>query len=204
MNFFKLAACLLTTAALGGCAHSVVISPNPIKLVREAGSPPKINAKVGYYISDSVRAAEVTTPGGGGDKVTSVPYRDVEGGLYVMLGNVFDGVTLLKAPADAQAMRSSGIRYIITPEIKVSSSSPSALTWPPTLFDVDLLLKISDADGNLIDSPKVVGHGAAEFAEFKGDHGLAGKRATEDALIQMQRKLLVSKVASPTSVAAAK
>lgn len=204
MNLFKLAACLLTAAALGGCAHPLVISPNPVKLVREAGSPPRINAKVGYYISDSVRTAEVTTPGGGGDKVTTVPYRDMEPGLYVMLGNVFEGVSKLNAPSDQQSMRSSGIRYLITPEIVVSSSSPSALTWPPTVFNVDMLLKITDLDGNLVDSPKVVGHGAAEFEEFKRDIGLAGRRATEDALIQMQRKLLVSKVAAPTSVAASK
>ncbi|HZV64789.1 MAG TPA: hypothetical protein VFG03_07780 [Telluria sp.] len=194
MKLFKLAACLLA-AALAGCAHPLTITPNLAKLERDGMTPPRIKAKVGYYIADNLRSQEVTTPGGGGDKATSAPYRDVEAGLYIMLGNVFDGVTRLNSPSDRDAIRSNGISYIITPEILASSSSSSVLTWPPTEFHIDLLCKITDLDGKLLDSPKVVGHGQAEWAEFKGDFALSGKRAAEDALVQMQRKLLAERLA---------
>jgi hypothetical protein len=203
MKLFKLAACLLAAAALAGCAHPLTITPNLAKLERDSTTPPRIKAKVGYYIADNLRTQEVTTPGGGGDKVTSVPYRDVEAGLYTMLGNVFDGVTRLKSPTDRDAIRNNGISYIITPEIAATSSSPSMLTWPPTEFHIDLLCKITDLDGKLLDSPKVVGHGQAEWAELKGDFALSGKRAAEDALMQMQRKLLVEKLVPQATQTAA-
>jgi hypothetical protein len=200
MNFYRLTASLVFAAALAGCAHPLTITPNLAKLEREAGAPARIKAKVGYYISDSARSQQVTTPGGGGDKVTSVPYRDVETGLYMMLNNVFEGVTRLTAPTDAKAISSNGLSYIITPEIVANSSSSSMLTWPPTDFNIDLSCTITDLDGKVIDSPKVVGHGKAEFAEFKADFALAGKRAAEDALLQMQRKLLALPLAPPQAV----
>lgn len=196
MNFYKLAATLLAAAALTGCAHPLMITPNVAKIERGAEAPPRAQAKVGYYINDALRTQEVTTPGGGGDKVTTVPYRDMEAGFYTMLGNVFDGVTRLKTPTDQEAIASNGLSYIITPEIVANSSSPSALTWPPTEFSIDLTCKITDASGKLLDNVKVSGKGKAEFDEFKADFGLSGKRATEDALLRMQGKLLDLKLAS--------
>jgi hypothetical protein len=64
------------------------------------------------------------------------------------------------------------------------------LTWPPTYFGIDLVCTVHDADGTLIDTKRVVGKGNAEFSEFKSDFGLTGKRAMEDALLQMQKLLL--------------
>lgn len=49
---------------------------------------------------------------------------------------------------------------------------------------------VKDPEGKLIDTKKVIGEGHAEFDEFKSDHGLAGKRASEDALLKMQARLL--------------
>lgn len=194
MNFYKIAAGLAVVAALAGCAHPLTITPNIAKIEREAGAPPRVKSKVGYYINDVLRNQDVTTSGGGGDKVTSVPYRDMEAGFYMMLSNVFDGVTRLKAPDDKNAISDNGISYIITPEIQVTSSSSSVMTWPPTHFNVDLTCTIADTSGKLITSAKVVGQGDAEFEEFKKDFGLSGKRATENALLQMQRKLLEMKL----------
>ncbi len=191
MKLYTLAATLFAALALVGCAHPIVITPNATKLMaRDAAAPPKVKAKVAYYISETARAQEVTTAGGGGDKVTSVPYRDLDSSLYIMLGNVFDGVTRLKTLDDKEALRSANIAYIITPELTVSSSSSSAFTWPPTDFGVDLTCKVSDVLGNVIDSPKVVGAGHAEFSEFKSDFALSSKRASEDALLKMQAKLI--------------
>jgi hypothetical protein len=194
MNISKLAASLIAVAGLAGCAHPLSITPNIAKIEREASAPMRVNSKVGYYINDALRNQKVTTAGGGGDDVTSFPYRDMEGGLYVMFSNVFEGVTRLNAPADQKAISEAGINYVITPLIQISSSSSSALTWPPTHFNVDLTCTISDASGQLINTAKVVGQGDAEFSEFKSDFGLSGKRATESALLQMQRKLLEMKL----------
>lgn len=199
MNFYKLGATLLAAAVLTGCAHPLTITPNVAKIERSADAPPRAKAKVGYYFNDALRTQEVTTPGGGGDKVTTVPYRDMEAGFYVMLSNVFDGVTRLKTPADQEAISSNGLSYIITPEIVANSSSSSALTWPPTQFSIDLTCKITDTSGKLLDSVKVTGEGKAEFAEFKQDFGLSGKRATEEALLRMQGKLLDLKLTSKTA-----
>lgn len=195
MTLLKFATSMIAVAALAGCAHPLMITPNAAKIVREADSPPRIQSKVGYYFNDALRSEQITSAGGGGDKVTTVPYRDIETGFYIMLSNVFEGVTRLKAPADQEAIRSNGISYVITPEIQVTSSSSSMLTWPPTHFNVDLKCDIADASGHPVESAKVVGQGDAEFDEFKADFSLSGKRATEDALRKMQRKLLEMKLA---------
>lgn len=194
MNFNKIAVSLIIVAALAGCAHPLSITPNIAKIEREASAPPRSKSKVGYYINSAIRNQEVTSAGGGGDKVTSTPYRDLEVGLYAMFSNVFEGVTLLKAPSDQKTIGEAGISYVITPEIQVSSSSSSPFTWPPTHFNVDLTCTVSDASGRLINTAKVVGQGDAEFSEFKSDFGLSGKRAAENALQQMQRKLLEMKL----------
>lgn len=201
MNFYKMLVSLIAVAALAGCAHPLAINPNIEKIARDSSAPPRIKAKVGYYINDALRNQEITTSGGGGDKVTSMPYRDIEAGFYMMLANVFEGVTRMKVPVDANAIKENGINYIITPEIQVTSSSSSLMTWPPTRFNVDLSCTVSDASGGLINSAKVVGQGNAEFEEFKKDFSLSGKRATEDALLRMQRKLLDMKLL-PTSTRA--
>ncbi|MET3135032.1 hypothetical protein AAKU55_005335 [Oxalobacteraceae bacterium GrIS 1.11] len=200
MKLYQFAGALIAAAVLTGCAHPVMIVPNMAKIERSADAPPRIKSKVGYYINEASRTQVVTTPGGGGDKVTSMPYRDLESGLYMMLTNVFDGVTRLKTPDDKEAINNNQIAYIITPEIVPSSSSSSALTWPPTHFDIDLTCKITDASGKPVDSIKVTGKGDAEFSEFKMDHGLSGKRAAEDALQRMQRKLLELKLTPGATV----
>lgn len=189
-HFVKLAGAALLLAMLGGCAHPLMIAPDIAKIERPANAKPKIKASVGYYVNESLRAEEKITPGGGGDKVTTTPYRDLEVGFYKMLTNVFDHVSTLKNPSDQDAISKNRISYIITPRVTPSSSSPSMLTWPPTYFSIDLVCEVSDANGKLIDTKRVVGKGNAEFDEFKNDFGLTGKRAMEDALLQMQTLLL--------------
>ncbi|RJF96335.1 hypothetical protein D3871_21030 [Noviherbaspirillum saxi] len=141
-------------------------------------------------MSEDVRTKEVTTPGGGGDKVSYQPYRDMETAFYKMLTNVFGSVTKLKTAKDAEAISRNNVSYIITPEIVTNSSSPSPFTWPPTKFNVDLTCQITDALGNPVLTKSVSGEGNAEFSEFKSDFSLSGKRASQDALLKMQRVLL--------------
>lgn len=188
-TYFAIAAAL-GFALLGGCAHQIQITPNIGKIDRDIHTQPKIKQNVGYIISDEVAAQEVTTPGGGGDKIRYFPYRDTETGIYKMLTNVFESVTKLKNAGDNEAIVANKIDYVITTGLATNSSSPSAFTWPPTKFSVDMTCTVKDPSGKLIDTKKVIGEGRAEFDEFKADHGLAGKRATEDALLKMQARLL--------------
>jgi len=185
-----LAMLVLPVATLiGGCAHPLAIGPDIAKIERDADSQP-IDRNVGYYIAPDLRDRAVTTPGGGGDSVTYSPYRDMEAAFYKMLGNVFKNVTLLKSPKDAATIASKSISYVITPEIKTDSSSPSPFTWPPTTFIVTLSCDITDASGNKVAKPTVTAAGRAEFDEFKSDFSLSAKRASLEAMLKMQSALL--------------
>jgi len=191
MRAITLLGSLLVVGALVGCAHPMVISPDTSELQIVSGEQ-KIDKKVGYYLADDKRILEVTTPGGGGDKVTYKPYADTETAVYQMLGSVFAGVTVLKAPDDAAAIEKNGLSYVIVPQLVTDSSSSSALTWPPTAFSVELTCVITDAKGSPVASPKVTGEGKAEFSEFKADFSLSGKRAAKDAVLKMREALLAT------------
>lgn len=144
-----------------------------------------LDKKAGYHISAASKALEVTTPGGGGDKVRYFPYRDLEPGLYKALGVVFRDVAKINNPTDAAELSASGIQLLITPEITTNSSSESALTWPPTVFTVTLSCQIKDMQGKTLDSLRVEGRGQAEFSEFKSNFSLAAVRASDDALAKL-------------------
>lgn len=188
MRITKIFSSAVIIAALAGCAHPIIMSPD-IGKIEPAATIQPIKKNVAYYIADDVRVKEVITPGGGGDKVSYQPYRDIETAFYKMLTNVFGNVTKLKTPKDMDAISKNNIAYVITPQLVTDSSSPSPFTWPPTKFSVDLTCNIDDAAGNPVISKKVSGSGAAEFAEFKADFSLSAKRASQDALLKMQQAL---------------
>lgn len=189
MRRIKVAILVLVIAAITGCAHPFVISPD-ISTINAPAATKRIDKSVGYYISPAERNKAVITPGGGGDKVKYYPYKDIETGFYKMLTNVFTKVTVLKSPTDQGALTSAGIQYVIVPTITTDSSSSSLMTWPPTDVTVNLKCDVSDAKGNAVASALVTGTGHAEFSEFKSDFSLSGERASQDALIKMQQKLL--------------
>ena len=189
MRCIKVAVLVLAIVTITGCAHPFVITPD-ISTINAPPAAQRIDKSVGYYISPTDHNKEVITPGGGGDKVKYYPYKDIETGFYKMLTNVFTKVTVLKAPADRSALASAGIQYVIVPTITTDSSSSSIMTWPPTDVTVNLKCDIRDAKGNAVASALVTGTGHAEFSEFKSDFSLSGERASQDALIKMQKKLL--------------
>lgn len=182
---------LLAALAVTGCAHPIVISPNVASLERDSGAP-RIAKNVGYYISAENRDLAVTTPGGGGDKITYRPYGEIETALYKTLTNVFSDVTVLKSANDAEAISKHRISYVIVPAITTDSSSSSPFTWPPTYFKMDINCVITDGAGKTVATKAVTGEGRAEFSEFKSDFALAAKRAVEDALKKLQTVLLKS------------
>lgn len=170
---------------LGGCAHPIMIAPDlsTIGITQQT----KSSKSIGYFLAEPVEK-EVTTSGGGGDNVRYKPYKDLETALYKMYASIFSNVTFLSSPSDPARTK---VDYIAAVDISTSSSSPSLFTWPPTVFTLNLGNNISDSKGTVIGNLRTAGEGRAEFSEFKGDHGLAGKRAAQEAVNKMH-KLLAS------------
>ncbi|WP_269630857.1 hypothetical protein [Pelomonas sp. BJYL3] len=165
-----------------GCAHPISLAPN-VSAALEQVKVEKIPKKIGYYISPEDRTREVITPGGGGDKVSYLPYRDLETGLYVVLGQSFSEVSRIETLGSPKAAEQ---QLIIKPTITTTSYSDSLVTWPPTVFTVQLTLAVEDSSGKPVTQISAQGEGRAEFAEFKGDFSLAARRATENMLVKLK------------------
>lgn len=177
---------LAVVTALVGCAHPITLTPDATRLT--PGGDSKVDRKVGLVVSDDMRKRQVTSPGGGGDKVSYLPYRDLEAGLYAVLQGSFSDVTLLPSAGDPKA-RAAGLNYVVMPTIVTTSFSPSLLTWPPTVFTVELTCSIRDLDDKPVSEVHVQGEGRAEFEEFKNNPSLSAQRASEDALRKLQAAL---------------
>lgn len=173
---------------LSACAHQIVIAPDLAKL--ETGGVAPLKKTVGLYVSPDDKARQVTTAGGGGDKVSYFPYRDLETGVYRMLINVFEKVVIMKSPTDSDAFKRDGVALVVTPTILTESGSQSLLRWPPTSFTVRLTCAVSDPTGRGVVQPTVEGVGKATLSEIIADVSIAGKRASQDSLGKMQRALL--------------
>ena len=184
----KIIALVLACSAfmLTGCAHQIQLNPELSNLPESTN---KIDKNVGYVLNDTLRMKEVTTPGGGGDKVTYTPYKDTETALYTVLANKFNKVFMMNSASDTATIESNNISYVFIPEIVTNSSSSSMLTWPPTKFMVNLSCKAIDAEGNQIWEKTVSTEGEAEFDEFKSDFSLSARRATKAAFEKMAQEL---------------
>jgi hypothetical protein len=191
MKKFKCLILALSVIALYGCAHPIQIAPSPTNITRAPNDPPKIKANVGLIIPTELTNLEVTTPGGGGDNVRYYPYRDLQAAYEAMLANVFDNVVRVEPSDNREDLIKSGISFTVTPEVITNSGSVGFFTWPPTNFTVDMTSVVKDTSGRVISNPRVIGNGqAAGFSDFKGDFGIAGRRALEDALRKTQHALL--------------
>ncbi|MEB0056766.1 hypothetical protein [Variovorax sp. LG9.2] len=173
----RIVAALAFVAVLAGCAHPIVMNTD--------GAPERIESKllqkkVAYAMNDADRAKQVITPGGGGDRVSYYPYRDLEKSIRDALRSVYQDVVVVKTATDAKAIADSGAVLVFTPEIKTTSSSPSPFTWPPTVFSTEISCQVTDAAGVEVTRVKATGNGIAEFSEFKGNFGLSAKRAAAD------------------------
>lgn len=187
MTLIRMMAAAGVVAALSGCAHEISLTGDASKLPTLQSAP--LERTVGLVITDEQSAQEVITPGGGGDKVSYHPYRDLELPLYVGLGHVFRNVTKLKHAPDAATIQAQHLDYVITPTIHTTSSSPSLVTWPPTDFSVTLACTVTDPSGQSVVTEEVTGKGHAEFSEFKHNLGLSGQLAAADAVTKLQTSL---------------
>jgi hypothetical protein len=175
---------------LGGCAHPLTLSPN---LAAMSGTvEKKIEKRVGLLVTDADRQIQVTTPGGGGDKVSYFPYRDLEPALYLALSESFASVARVASLSDPK-VAAERLHYVVKPSVQTTSFSDRVLTWPPTVFTIELLVKVNDTAGSLVTELRVMGEGRASFDEFKGQPGLSANRAAEDAV----KKLIQAFASSP-------
>jgi len=173
-------------AFVSGCAHPISLAGNTASIIGTGKA--KIEKTAALAMTDDDRKREVVTAGGGGDKVSYQPYRDLETGLYIALSESFTKVVRVSGGLDAK-VKAEGASYVITPLVNTTSYSPSLVTWPPTIFTVELVCKVTDADGKPVTEVRATGEGRAEFDEFKGDFSLSAKRAAEAALANLVKAL---------------
>ena len=185
-RFLLISSLLALAGFVSGCAHPISLSSDLTQV--KAASGGKVDKKVGYVITDDNRKLEVTTPGGGGDKVSYFPYRDLEAGIYKSLSEAYTGVVRLSGATDPK-VQAEKLSYVITPVITTNSSSDSAFTWPPTLFTIELVCKVTDDKGVEVAQVTAKGEGRATFSEFKSEHALSAKRAAEAALNNLTKAI---------------
>ncbi|HSX94023.1 MAG TPA: hypothetical protein VLG41_13930 [Hydrogenophaga sp.] len=183
----RLTAALAFAALMAACAHPIGIGPLETPVRNEAGLSAR---KAAYVMTDADRAREVVTPGGGGDKISYFPYRDLEKAIRDALRAVYSDVFVVSAANDAKAINELGASVVYTPSVVTTSSSPSIFTWPPTEFGIELSCAVADAAGQPLAPLKVQAKGTAEFAEFKSDFGLAGRRAASQLSEQLKQAVL--------------
>ena len=167
----------ILVAGLVGCAHPIAITPT---VTLDKAPDPLIKKNVAYVMTDADREKQVTTDGGGGDKVSYYPYRDLEKAIRDALRVAYSDVVVVQSQNNIDQLKTRNIAYVFVPEITTTSDSSSYFTWPPTKFRIEMNANVSDTKGNFITRVRVVGTGAAEYSEFKGNFGLAGSRAADD------------------------
>jgi hypothetical protein len=154
-------------------------------------SSEKIQGTAGYYITPTMREKEVITPAGGGDRVRYTPYKDIERGFADVLDNVFAGVKPLDSNV-SPSINNNSVDYVVSLEINTDSSSASMFTWPPTWFGVSLETEIVNTETKKKTTITAKGEGNAKYSEFIRDKGIAGKKASQDALNNLQHEILES------------
>jgi hypothetical protein len=182
----RIAAAVTFIAVLAGCAHPIAIQAEKTPERVETNLAPK---KVAYAMTEADRGKQAITPGGGGDRISYFPYRDLEKAIRDALRSVYTDVIVVPTASDANAVRESGAALVFTPEIVTTSSSPSPFTWPPTVFGTEIICKVTDATGQQVSTVRVSGSGNAEFSEFKSNFGLAANRAGTDAAAKLSAEI---------------
>lgn len=172
--------------ALVACAHPVKISP---QLTLTSDRSRLVDKKVGYRITDAQRALQVTSAGGGGDKISYYLYRDLESGLFDTLSSVFSAVYVLPDASSQQFIVDKNISFVFTPVMDSESSSKNVLMWNPTDFTLRLRASALDASGQEVWSRDFVGTGRAAAGGSLVETP-AAQAAAADVFGQLQRALL--------------
>jgi hypothetical protein len=102
---------------------------------------------------------------------------------------VYRDVVVLRTAGDAKANEAAGLSLVFRPRIRTDSSSSSFISWPPTSFTAEVSCVVTDAAGAEVARVKATGNGTAEFGEFKGDFGLAARRAATRLTTQLSSEI---------------
>lgn len=182
----KLATAAVLVFALTACAHGVKISPQ----LTLASDPSRlVEKKVGYRITDAQRALQVTTPGGGGDKISYFLYRDLESGLFQTLSTVFSAVYVIPEASSQEFIVDKNISFVFTPVMESDSSSTNVVLWNPTDFTLRLRATAMDASGQEVWAQDFVGEGKASAGGSVVETPSA-QAAAADVFSQLQQALL--------------
>jgi hypothetical protein len=152
----------------------------------------RIEKNVGYYIAAENLAKQVETPGGGGDKVKYLPYKESEPALKQVLSNIFGEVHSLPSPNPAEFIAAKNIAYIFIPTITTDSSSRSPWIWPPSDFTVSLDCRATDGTGKVIWETNLKAEAHLPLPEVYRDHSRAGQEAIKEAFLELQNKIVKS------------
>jgi hypothetical protein len=171
-----------------GCAHRINITPALDDL--GASGVAKIDKSVGYYISPENLAKEVVTPGGGGDSVKYLPYKEAEPALLRVLSNVFREASAVPSPTHAELIASKNIAFVFVPTIVTDSSSRSSWIWPPSDFTVTLDCKAMDPSGRVVWETSLKGEAHERLPDVSREHDRAGKVAIHNAFRELQSRIL--------------
>ena len=185
-RFFRIVTVSVFAVLIVGCAHPITMNT---ETAPERNDSTLIQKKVAYAISSAERGRKVITPGGGGDRVSYFPYRDLEKPIRDALRAVYVDVVAIKTAADAIAIKESGVSLIFTPVIKTTSSSPSLFAWPPTVFATEIVCTVTDASGAEITRVSATGNGTAEYSDFKENLGFSAKRAAIDVSEKLSQEI---------------
>jgi hypothetical protein len=187
MNRMHQLCLLLVVTVLAGCAHPISITPNLSSIDRKGVTA--IDRNVGYYISDQDRSKEVTTDGGGGDKIRYTTYRDLEPALQKVLSNTFKNVQRMPAANDKKFIADNGISFVFIPQFTTESSSSGIFTWMATDFTVQLDCKALSPDGSVIWEKNIKDSGHADSQELMKDMQLSSRRASEKVFLLLQQEI---------------
>lgn len=189
LQLVKISITLGIVALITACAHPINIAPD-LNSLKPSDNVSPINKTVGYYISPEDRAKRVTTPAGGGDSVEYAPYVDLEPGIYRTLGNVYSNVLVVKDLKDKEYLSSKQISLVFVPKIETTSSSRNSFFWPPTDFEVTMECTALDNQGTKVwgNTVKATG-GLIPVKEILNDFGLAGRRASAEALKALEAQI---------------
>lgn len=102
---------------------------------------------------------------------------------------VYRDVVVLRTAGDAKANESAGVSLVFAPRIRTDSSSTSFISWPPTSFTAEVSCVVTDAAGAEVTRVRATANGSAEFGEFKGDFGLAARRAATRLTAQLSSEI---------------
>jgi len=134
MTWFKYIFAFTAISILGACAHPITINPSTTPQRTENSS---YSTKVaGYVMTDADRAKQVTTEGGGGDKVNYFPYKDLEKGIRDVLKSLYSDVVLIRSPSDFEAIKRDGVGIVFAPKFTLHQT----LTPPLHGHQLSLLL----------------------------------------------------------------